>query len=216
MLSSSAGIGRIISQGASRPGGSADPVLGPDADLEAALGVGRAAEHALRVEVEGQAAVGGGLLVIGFIDLLYKRWKHTKDLMMTKQDVKDEAKQADGNPEVKGKIREIQRKNAMARMKAEVEDASVVVRNPTHYAVALKYSDGDVAPRVVAKGRALMALTIIRIAEEAGVEVIVNKPLAREMYRTVKVGDWRDAIGGTLYSGTSEIQRNIIASLLGL
>jgi flagellar biosynthesis protein FlhB len=134
--------------------------------------------------------VGGGLLAIGFIDLLYRRWKHNKDLMMSKQDVKDESKQADGNPEMKGKIREVQRKNALARMKGEVQEASVVVRNPTHYAVALKYREGDAAPRVVAKGRALMALTIIRIAEESGVEVIVNKPLAREMYRTVKVGEW--------------------------
>lgn len=134
--------------------------------------------------------VGGGLLAIGFIDLLYRRWKHNKDLMMTKQDVKDESKQADGNPEIKGKVREMQRKNAMARMKGEVEEASVVVRNPTHYAIALKYREGDLAPQVVAKGRALMALTIIRIAEEAGVEVVVNKPLAREMYRTVKVGEW--------------------------
>ncbi|MEZ6196386.1 MAG: flagellar biosynthesis protein FlhB [Planctomycetota bacterium] len=134
--------------------------------------------------------VGGGLLVIGLIDLLYRRWKHNKDLMMTKQDVKDEAKQSEGDPKVKGKIREIQRKAAMSRMKRDVEESTVVVRNPTHFAVALKYEDGDAAPRVVAKGRALMALTIIRIAEEAGVEVVINKPLARELYRVVKVGDW--------------------------
>lgn len=134
--------------------------------------------------------VAAGLLLIGFIDLLYRRWKHRKDLMMSKYDVKQEGKQAEGDPMVKAKIREVQRKMALTRMKGEVERADVVVRNPTHFAVALKYEAAEPAPRVLAKGRALMALTIIRIAEEAGVEVVENRPLARELYRTVPVGAW--------------------------
>ncbi|MEE9390973.1 MAG: flagellar biosynthesis protein FlhB [Planctomycetota bacterium] len=134
--------------------------------------------------------IAAGLTLIALIDLFYRRWKHNKDLMMSKQEVKDEGKMAEGDPLVKAKIRENQRKMAMRRMKGDVQEADVVVRNPTHFAVALKY-DGDAhAPRVVAKGRALMALRIIEIAEEAGVTIVENRPLARNLYRSVRVGDW--------------------------
>lgn len=135
--------------------------------------------------------VAGGLVILGVIDILYRRWKHTKDLMMTKEEVKEERKKMEGDPRIKGRIREVQRTLAMQRMKQDVQEADVVVRNPTHFAVALKYDTGnDAAPRVVAKGRALMALSIIRIAEEAGVRVVSNKPLARELYRVAPVGTY--------------------------
>lgn len=147
--------------------------------------------------------VGAGLVAIGFLDLLFQRWKHIQDMKMTKEDVKEERKRTEGDPRIKGKIREIQRQLALERMKTDVRTADVVVRNPTHFAVALKYKNGeDASPRVVAKGRALMALRIIELAEEAGVEVIENRPLARELYRSVRVGDY---IPERLYKAVAEI-----------
>jgi flagellar biosynthetic protein FlhB len=133
--------------------------------------------------------VGIILLIIGVIDFAWQRWRHSKDLMMSKEDVKQESKQSDGDPKVKGRIRQIQRDLARSRMMQATKTATVVVRNPTHYAVALKYEAGkDRAPKVVAKGRNLMALRIIQIAEDAGVPVRTDPPLARQIYKTVKVG----------------------------
>ena len=109
--------------------------------------------------------------------------------MMSKEDVKEERKKSDGDPQIKARIKQIQREKAMQRMQQDIETADVVVRNPTHFAVALKYdSDISSAPKVVAKGRSKMALHIIEIAKNAGVEVIENRPLARELYRSVRVG----------------------------
>ena len=133
--------------------------------------------------------VGAVLLFLGIGDLLWQRWRHSKDLMMTKEDVKEDTKRGEGDPRVKGRIRQIQREVAQARMMHDVKKATVVVRNPTHYAVALKYDTGqDRAPKVVAKGRNLIALRIIDIAEKSGVPVRTDPPLARQLYRVVKIG----------------------------
>lgn len=129
------------------------------------------------------------LLVLGIADLLWQRWRHAKDLMMTKEDVKEDGKRSEGDPKTKGRIRQIQRDLARARMMKDAESATVVVRNPVHYAVALRYEAGkDTSPRVVAKGRNLIALRIIAIAEREGVPVRTDPPLARQLYRSVKLG----------------------------
>lgn len=134
--------------------------------------------------------VGGTLVVLGLADVFYRRWRHTKSLMMTKEEVKEEAKRSEGDPKIKGKIKDAQRAMARKRMRTDVKTADVVIRNPTHFAVALKYQGGkDLAPRVVAKGADLLALQIIRIAEEAGVAVVENRPLARELYKSVPLGE---------------------------
>ncbi len=116
-------------------------------------------------------------------DYMYQRWQYEKDMRMSKQEIKEEYKQTEGDPQIKGQIRQKQRQMAMSRMMANVPEADVVVRNPTHYAVALKYEPkSNTAPMVIAKGADLMALRIIKEAEAHDVEVVENKPLARGLY----------------------------------
>ena len=129
---------------------------------------------------------GAFYFILAAVDLPLQKQLHANKLKMTREELKKEVKQSEGDPQLKQQRREKAQKISRSEMLSNVKDATVVMVNPEHYAVALKYREGDMAPKVVAKGRALMALTIIRIAEEAGVEVVVNKPLAREMYRTVK------------------------------
>lgn len=121
--------------------------------------------------------------VVAFFDFLYQRWDFEKNIKMTKQEVKEEYKQTEGNPQIKGKIRDIQKQRAMSRMMQAVPAADVIIRNPTHFAVALKYDiDKNNAPIVVAKGQDELALRIVKVGEENGVAVIENKPLARGIY----------------------------------
>lgn len=121
--------------------------------------------------------------VIAFFDFLYQRWDYEKNIKMTKQEVKEEFKQMEGNPEIKAKVRDIQRQRARSRMMQAVPTADVIIRNPTHYAVALKYDiDENRAPIVVAMGQDELALRIVKVGEENGVAVIENKPLARGLY----------------------------------
>ncbi len=129
------------------------------------------------------------LAVLGYIDFTYQKHKHAKGIRMTKQEVKEEYKQMDGDPMIKQKRRQKQMELAQSRMMAEVPQAEVVVRNPTHFAVALSFKPGMDAPVVVAKGKDKMALQIIDIARENGVPLVENPPLARELYRKVEVGD---------------------------
>ncbi len=122
-------------------------------------------------------------VVIAGFDYYYQRWSYEKQIRMTKQEVKEEYKETEGNPEIKGKIRNLQRTRARNRMMQAVPDADVIIRNPTHYAVALRYDiDNDNAPVLVAKGQDLLALRIIEIGEQNGVTVIENRPLARGIY----------------------------------
>lgn len=120
--------------------------------------------------------------IAGF-DYFYERWSYEKGLKMTKQEVKEEFKMTEGNPEIKGKIRSLQRDRARNRMMQAVPDADVIIRNPTHFAVALKYDiDHDNAPVLVAKGQDLVALKIVEIDKESQVAIIENKPLARGIF----------------------------------
>lgn len=126
--------------------------------------------------------------VIAAMDYAFAKWKYEKDLKMSKQDIKDEHKQQEGDPKVKGKIKQKQMEMAMQRMMQEVPNADVVIRNPTHFAVALKYDQNRPgAPILVAKGQDHLALRIIAVAEEANVAVIENVPLARAIYATTEL-----------------------------
>ncbi|GAA5213945.1 flagellar biosynthesis protein FlhB [Corallincola platygyrae] len=128
------------------------------------------------------------LLFIVAIDVPFQIWNHTKQLRMTKQEVRDEMKDVEGKPEVKGRIRQMQREMAQRRMMAEVPKADVVVTNPTHYSVAIKYDvDGPSAPRVIAKGNDEVAMKIREIAREKEVPIMVAPPLARAIYYTTKL-----------------------------
>ncbi len=128
---------------------------------------------------------------VAVLDFAYERFDYEKKLMMTKQEIKDEYKQMEGDPFIKGKIKEKQRKLSMNRMIQQVPQADVVVRNPTHFAVALKYDPGaDPAPRVLAKGQDLVAHRILQVAEAHGLPVMENRPLARALYESVEVNDY--------------------------
>ena len=151
------------------------------------LGAGLAVAGKLLIEVALWALLV--LLILGVIDLIYQRWQHKKDLKMTKQEVKDERKSEEGDTEMKGKRRSFSRQIAMQRLQQDVPEADVVVTNPTHFAVALKYDASSMAaPRVVAKGADYLALKIRYIANAHGVPIVERAPLARALYREVDVG----------------------------
>ncbi len=142
------------------------------------------------------------LAVLAVLDWAYQRWRYEESLKMSRQEVKDEYKDIEGDPQLKARIRALQLEAMRKRMLAEVPRADVVVTNPTHYAVALKYEQGDLAPRVVAKGKDLLAQTIKRIARQHRVPVIENRPLARALHREVEVGAF---IPDVLYQAVAEV-----------
>ena len=153
------------------------------------------------------------LALLAIADFAYQRWKHTQDLRMTFQEVKEEFKQSEGDPLLRSRIRSLQREMATKRMMADVPTADVVVTNPTHYAVALRYRRGeDVAPRVVAKGADHLARRIKAIAREHGVMIREDKLLARTLYRTVDVGR---LIPEELYRAAAEILAYVYRSRSG-
>lgn len=142
------------------------------------------------------------IIVLGILDYGYQKWQTTQDLKMTKQEVKDEMKQTEGDPQIKGKIKQKQRQMAMSRMMQEVPKADVIVTNPTHFAVALQYSKGMVAPLIVAKGQDLVAQRIKDIARDARVPIVENRPLARALYASAEVGD---TVPAELYQAVAEV-----------
>lgn len=142
------------------------------------------------------------ILVLAVVDYAYQKWQTTQDLMMTKQEVKDEYKQSEGDPQIKGKIKQKQRQMAMQRMMKEVPKADVIVTNPTHLAVALMYQAGMVAPVVLAKGQDLVAERIKSIARENRITIVENKPLARALYESVEVGG---SVPHELYQAVAEL-----------
>ena len=133
------------------------------------------------------------LTVIAGADLLYQRQKWTKKQKMTFQEVKDEHKQMEGDPVVKGKLRQLRQERGRKRMMSNVPDASVVITNPTHYAIALKYEKGMGAPICLAKGIDAVAFKIREVAEEHDIPVVENPPLARALYATVEIDGEIDA-----------------------
>lgn len=129
------------------------------------------------------------LLFLGVIDLLFQKWQHTEDLKMTRQEVKDERKSTEGDPEVKARRMRIARQIALQRLRTDVPKADVIVTNPTHFAVALKYDAKSMrAPKVIAKGADFLALQIRNIAVSNGVPIVERPPLARALYYNVEIG----------------------------
>ncbi len=142
-------------------------------------------------------------IVIAAFDYLYSWWEYEKKIKMSKQEVKEEYKQMEGDPQIKAKIKERQKAVAMSRMMQQVPTADVVIRNPTHYAVALKYKiNEDIAPKVVAKGQDFVAGRIVKIAEENNVPTVENVQLARALYATAEVDSY---IPGEYYGAIAEI-----------
>lgn len=143
------------------------------------------------------------LVFVAAADFLFQWWQFEKKLKMSKQEVKEEFKQMEGDPQIKSKIKQRQQQMATQRMMQDVPKADVVVRNPTHFAVALKYDqDKNTAPQVLAKGKDLMALRIVKIAEENGVMTIEDPPLARSLYSMVDIGR---EIPAELYNAVAEV-----------
>lgn len=148
-------------------------------------------------------AAGGALLVLALADLFFQRWKYDQDLKMTAQEVKEEMKTLQGNPEVAARRRQVQRQMAQARISGAVPKADVVVTNPTELAVALKYDPETMAaPVVVAKGAGLLAQRIRRLALENNVPVVERKPLAQLLYKEVKIGR---AVPTESYAAVAEV-----------
>ncbi len=147
--------------------------------------------------------VGFAYLGIALLDFIFQKWKHNKDLKMSKQEVKDEYKQTEGNPEIKGKIKQKMREASMRRMMQDIPSADVIITNPTHFAVAIRYKHNqDTAPTVVAKGADHMAKRIREQAKEHDIEIVENKPLARSLYSSVEIGE---QIPPELYQSVAEI-----------
>ncbi len=159
--------------------------------------------HMGRAIVKLGARTGMVLLALAALDYLYQRWEYERGLRMTKEEIKEEFKQQEGDPKVKGRIRQRQREMARRRMIAAVAEADVVITNPQHLAVALHYEQGSMsAPVVVAKGADYLALRIRQEARRHGVPVVEDRPLALALYRGVDVGD---QIPVNLYKAVAEV-----------
>lgn len=140
---------------------------------------------------------------VAMLDFLYQWWEYEKNLRMSHQDIKDEFKQTEGDPQLKGQIKKRQRMIAMRRMMEDIKQADVVVTNPTHFAVALKYDQQKyAAPYVVAKGQDELALKIRAVAEEHKIVIMENKPLARALYAQVELGQ---VVPADLYKAVAEV-----------
>jgi flagellar biosynthetic protein FlhB len=143
------------------------------------------------------------MIVLAVLDYVYQRWQHEKSLKMTKQEVKDERKQSEGDPKVKARIRKIQFEMAQRRMMEAIPQADVVITNPTHLALAIQFDAKQmVAPRVLAKGAGFIAERIKEIAREHHIPIVEDKPLAQVMYKMVEIGDY---IPVELYRAVAEI-----------
>ncbi len=167
--------------------------------MEAVQGVGIVGEVVLRVAFR----VVGTLLVIAALDYGFQRYSFEKSIRMTKEEVKQEHKQTEGNPQFKSRVRARQRELAKKRMMADVPAADVIITNPTHFAVALKYkADEHVAPRVVAKGQDLIAQKIRELGQSSDVPIVENPPLARALYKQVEIGR---EVPADLYEAVAEV-----------
>lgn len=142
-------------------------------------------------------------VAIAFLDFLYQRWEHERQMKMSKQEIKEEYKQTEGDPQIKSRIRQVQRTMAQQRMMQQVPQADVIIRNPTHFAVALRYKQGeDAAPVVLAKGQDELAARIVAKGEEHNVPVVENVPLARALYAQAEIDH---EIPPDLYSAVAEV-----------
>ena len=147
-------------------------------------------------------AIAGAMALVAAVDVPFRLWDHHRKLKMTKEEVRQENKETEGDPHVKARIRAQQRAMARKRMMAEIPKADVIVTNPTHYSVALKYEDKMRAPRVVAKGAHLLALKIREIGQQHQVPLLEAPPLARALYHHAELGD---EIPHKLYNAVAEV-----------
>jgi len=143
------------------------------------------------------------LVVLAVLDYFYQKYEYNKNLKMSKQETKEEYKQTEGNPQIKSKIKEKQRQMSMQRMMQDVPKADVIITNPTHFAIGIKYNPQEFdAPRVIAKGQDLIAQNIKKIAMENNVPTVENKPLARTLYDNVEIGEF---VPPELYQAVAEV-----------
>ncbi|HHL45930.1 MAG TPA: flagellar type III secretion system protein FlhB [Gammaproteobacteria bacterium] len=148
-------------------------------------------------------AVSLTMILMALLDVPFQLWDHARQLKMSRQEIKDEHKQTEGNPEVRGRIRQLQREMAQRRMMSDVPDADVIVTNPTHYAVALKYDQQRMgAPKVVAMGADLVAAQIRAVGAENNVPVLSAPPLARALYHNAEIGQ---EIPAGLYQAVAQV-----------
>ena len=165
--------------------------------------VGVAITRAIEMCGVSLLVVSCGLIFIAAFDVPFQLWQYQKKLRMTRQQVRDEMKETEGRPEVKSRIRTLQQQIATRRMMEELPTADVVITNPTHFAVALRYDDATMgAPRVIAKGKDLLAARIREVAGEHKVPLFSAPPLARVLYRTTEIGD---EIPGRLYTAVAQV-----------
>ena len=163
----------------------------------------QACAHLMDMAFQMSMQIAVAYVVLAAADVFYQWWDYERQIRMSKEEIKEEYKQMEGDPKVKGKIKEIQRKMAQSRMMQKVPQADIVVRNPTHFAVALRYKpDQDRAPVVLAKGQDHLALRIVRCAEENGVAVVENVPLARALYAATEL---EQEIPPELYGAVAEV-----------
>jgi flagellar biosynthetic protein FlhB len=154
------------------------------------MSLGNIAKTIYTLAVKSGLFASASLLVLAAMDYFYQRFDFEKSIRMSKQDIKDEYKKSEGDPLIKSKIKQKQREIAMRRMMQEIPSADVIITNPTHYAVALKYDESKRdAPFVVAKGVDHLALKIKEIAKKNEVTTIENRPLARALYAQTDIGD---------------------------
>jgi len=172
-------------------------VLLVDQDIHAIIG------HIGRVSFKVALRTSIAILALAILDFVYQKWKFHRDLRMTRQEVKDELKQTEGNPEIKGRIRQIQLKTSLNRMIKGLPQADVIITNPVHVAVALKYDPSVMsAPRVIAKGARKLAERIKTLAKEYNIPIVEEPELARALYKSVDVG-WE--IPYNLYQAVAEV-----------
>lgn len=165
--------------------------------------VGQILVFVARVSLKISFFVCLALVILAVLDFLYQRWQHEKDLKMTKQEVKDEQKQTFGDPKVKSRIRSMQLEMARRRMMEAVPEADVVITNPTHLAIAIKFDAEEmIAPLVLAKGAGHVAQRIKEIATEHQVPLVEDKPLAQALFKMVELGDY---IPAELYRAVAEV-----------
>jgi flagellar biosynthesis protein FlhB len=167
------------------------------------MGPGEIGASMISISVRIAIKILLALLVLAILDYAYQRFDYLRGLRMSRQDLRDEFKTTEGDPLTKSRIRSIQKEQARRRMMQDVPKADVVITNPTHLAIALKYNADEMdAPVVIAKGERLVAQAIKKIALEAGIPVIENKPLAQALFKTVEIGM---QVPGHLYRAVAEV-----------
>lgn len=182
-------------------------------NMEALLGLGRepvhsAIGHAMSITGAALIALTCALVLIAAIDVPFQLWQYHREMRMSREEIRQEHRESEGSPEVRGRIRQLQREMAERRMMEDVPRADVIVVNPTHYAVALRYDDKTMrAPTVVAKGVDLMAARIREVASEHKVPIFEAPPLARALHRSVEIGD---EIPADLYVAVAQVLTYIL------